>query len=139
MSELDLFCPEPREIIIRGEVLAVLPLVMRQISPFSRAIDPALAAILSGNWLTAAADHSDAMQKAVGIATGKPEAWLSDLYAHEFLALFDLVLEVNLDFFGQRVIPVAARVGQRLVALMMPPAGPTFSPGLSSEDTSLPN
>jgi hypothetical protein len=138
VSDLEIFCPTPREITIRGEVLGVLPLTMKQIPSFSKAIEPAMLVLFGGDWKLAAQDHGDAMQKAISIALGKPLDWVGNLYANEFLALCELVLEVNLDFFGRQVQPVVARLNQQILALIQPDTA-ISSPGLLSAGTDRPN
>lgn len=133
MDDLDLLAdPEPRRVPVRGEVLNVLPLRMRQMSAFSRAVDPCLQAIIAGQWKTALDEHSEALARAVEIALDRPAGWALDLYPDDFLAACEAVLEVNLDFFGRLVLPKATAVGTRLGMLL---AGAKSSPGLSNTDT----
>ena len=129
---LDVFFPEPRIVATRGGDVAVLPLTMAQISGFSREINPALATILAGAWQLAIEEHGDALQRAVSIATRQDLSVIAALYPDDFLRLADVVLEVNLHFFGQWVLPQAAQTSQRLAQMLLRP-GPTSLPGLSDE------
>jgi hypothetical protein len=126
--------PEPRMVAIRGETLAILPLKMRQTAAFSKAVDPCLTAIITGEWQAALEDHSDALARALAVAVGRTEEWALELYPDDFITLADAVLEVNLDFFARLVLPRAADLGMKLGA-MMRPAGVTPSPSLSNVDT----
>ena len=133
MNDLELLTdPEPRRVPIRGEVLDILPLRMKQLSAFSKAVDPCLQAIIAGQWKAALDDNSDALAKAVGIATGRGDVWAMGLYPDEFLVVCEAVLEVNLDFFARLVMPKATGLGTKLGLLL---AGATSSPDLSKADT----
>jgi hypothetical protein len=129
--------PEPRIVAIRGEVIAVLPVRFGKMGPFSKAVDPALTAILAGKWKEALEDHSDALIRAVAIGIGRDEGWVADRFGDDFMRLCDAVLEVNQDFFAQQLMPVAIPLAVKLAALMNM-VGATAQPSLSSADTELP-
>jgi hypothetical protein len=138
MADLAVLFPEPRIVGLRGGEVSVLPLTMGQIPEFSRAINPAMVMILSGAWQAAIEDHGEAMQRAVAVATRQDAAAIAAMYPDDFLRLADAVLEVNLNFFGQWVMPQAAQVGQRLAQMLVRP-GAISSPGSSGEATARAN
>lgn len=102
---LDVYVPEPRVIEAGGKTLQILPLKVRQIPAFARHITPVVGPLLSGEFLEAMAVGGEDLVQAVRVATGEPEAWLADLYPQDFLVIVAAVVEVNADFFAQRVLP----------------------------------
>lgn len=129
---LDTFVTEPRMVAAGGKQVAVAPLRVRQIPPFARAIAPAMSAIAGGHMQDVIIAHGESLVRAVAIATGESEEWLGDLTADEFLALASAVVEVNADFFGQRVAPMLERAAQTMAQALSGvganTAGPTPSP-----------
>lgn len=123
------FVPEIRHPVIGGKHVTVAPLKVRQIPPFMRAVGPASQALFAGDVAAAVALHGEALIEAVAVATGEQAEWLGDLDADEFLRLVGEVVEVNADFFGQRVVPELTRTTNRLTTALagqMPlPSSPT--------------
>lgn len=119
--------PISTAITVRGETLQLSPLTIRQIPKFARAIQPGFAklaiaadALLDGSplgpqeWVDLLADHGDSLIDAAAVATGKPIEWLDTLDPADFLALVTGIVQVNADFFAQRLAPTltaAARNG----------------------------
>ena len=137
MDSLELFVPVPRKITVAGTEFTILPLAMKQIPPFAKAIGPVIDLIANQQYLQAAMDHADAVEEAVAIATGVSKSVLDEMLANEFLVLAGAVFEVNLDFFAHQVLPAWTTTMTRLTAAMAP-AGAQSSPGSPEEGTASP-
>ena len=51
------------------------------------------------------ASHADEVIEAVAVATGKPAEWVGDLMPDDLCFLALKIIEVNADFFAQRLAP----------------------------------
>jgi hypothetical protein len=95
----------------------VSPLKIRELAPVARALEPVapqLQRLVDGE-LTAArilafTVDADLFADAVAEAARVERQWVGDLLCDDFLILARAVIEVNLDFFVQRVVP-AMQVG----------------------------
>lgn len=102
-----------REIQVRPLTIGQIPGVMRALKgvDLSRGLDLADVPALI-------ADHGEGVMLAVSVATGVTLDEVKASPVDEFVALLTAVIEVNADFFVQRVAPVLngalARVGQRI-------------------------
>lgn len=138
MDELDTLIPPPRTV----EGIDVRPLVVRQISPFTKTLKrlppEILAGVESGNVdFMAIAEHCDVFADAVAIATDTKPEQIGALGPDQLVALVGAVLEVNLDFFVRKLAPqIAALIaaGEQLVQRV----GPTPSSASSSTGTVAP-
>ena len=74
-------------------------------------------------------ENSDTVLELVALLVNKPRDWVDDLGVDELVQLFGAIVEVNLDFFTQRVLPLlsglVAGVSGKL--FKTPQAGPTLS------------
>lgn len=138
MDELDTLIPTARTV----EGIEVKPLVVRQISPFTKALKKLPQDVLTGIEtgvvdFTAIAEHCDVFAEAVAIATDAKRERIGDLHPDALVALVGAVLEVNLDFFVRRLAPqlqALTVMGERLVQRV----GLMSSSGSSSTDTGAP-
>lgn len=122
-DDLTTVIPEPIVAKIKGETIEVrqikvgqLPKAMRIAHPFYEQLkslkDEALKAEKEGKPFTYGMDfyklvmeNADPVLEMVALLTGKPREWVDDLEVDELVALFSALVEVNLDFFIQRVLP----------------------------------
>jgi len=108
--------PPTKSVTARGETIKIAPLQVRQIPPFAREIRFALPGFMrlfgaSGvedgsfelAFLDLIADHGEAMQHAVAIAADRDPEWVGAMDLDEFMILARAVVEVNSDFFRQKV------------------------------------
>ncbi len=143
MDDLDVVVPP---LCATAGGIEVRPLVVRQLSPFAKALkklpDDVIAGLSTGSINPLAiAEHCDVFAEAVAIATFTDVKTIGDMLPDRLVNLVGAVLEVNLDFFVRHLAPalndrmgrVTAR-GQRLIAV----AGSMSSSGSSSMDTSDP-
>ncbi len=107
MSDLDILIPQAVELLIGGEALAIKPLKVGQMPAFLRAVSPVMQHLTGPeiDWLLLFGEHGDDLLSAIGIAVGKPRAWVDELAADEAILLAAKVMEVNADFFTRTVIP----------------------------------
>lgn len=134
---LDALIPEPRRVALRGLSVEFLPLKMRQVPGFLRAIAPIMSLVQEERYADAVTENYAAVREAACIAAGVDGAVIDDLYPDDFITLVGAVMEVNLDFFVRRVLPLVQ--GQARVAMITALAGVKHLPGLSGADTASPN
>jgi len=103
MSDLDVIWPAPRE--VHG--VRVLPVKMRQLPAFAKAVTPIWGALMAEAWWEIATEHYDEAVAAILAATdGISAEQLGEFYPDQFFELAKAVFETNLDFFGQRLLPM---------------------------------
>lgn len=117
MEDLNEIQPEPHILTISTEEITVSPLKFGQFGAFARTIKPVIGSInelletdtsdthFAMQIAELLANHSEDVLKAVAIAIDKPESWVSDLDMAQAIELVQAVIEVNMDFFGQRLVP----------------------------------
>ncbi|MBL0422581.1 hypothetical protein JI739_19710 [Ramlibacter sp. AW1] len=107
MSDLETLIPQGVELTLGGEALSIKPLKVGQMPAFLRAVSPAMAHLTRGeiDWLLLFGDHGEDLLTAIGIAAGRPRAWVDELAADEAILLAAKVIEVNADFFTRTVLP----------------------------------
>lgn len=130
---LDTYIPQPRILEIGGKSLALLPLRVRQLGPFSRAVEPVAGLLMAGDMLDAVRGGAEHIAAAVAIATDQDPAWVGDLYPDDLLRLVAAVMEINADFFTRAVTPLLLEI-----AAGMPNATPGATPSRSLPPTDTP-
>ncbi|MET2548010.1 hypothetical protein [Ralstonia pseudosolanacearum] len=107
MDDLDKLIPQPAELTVGGETLAIQPLKVGRLPDFLRAISQTLQQLQAPqiDWLALFIEHGDDLLQAVAVAVGKPRTWVDDLAADEAILLAAKVVEVNADFFTRTVLP----------------------------------
>lgn len=148
-NDLDIFAPVAFIVSAGGRELAILPLKLKQIGPFAKAVTLVAPYLLADQMLLAVQHQYENLRDAVAIGTGTEPAWLDELYPDAFIALAAAVVEVNADFFARRVLP-AIRTASEAVTRAIgaakaategrtePPTGQQLSPGSDSVDTGSP-
>ncbi|CAG2089260.1 hypothetical protein XCY_001877 [Xanthomonas arboricola pv. juglandis] len=152
-DDIDVITPPSRLIIFRGEQLEVTPLTLAQIGPFMKATRPILGrVILAASLVSAGAtievaallmdvleQDAAAFAKGGAIVAGKPEAWVAGASLADAAALVEAVVELNEDFFGQRLPSLMRAAGKAIEAVGMKqaqPDGPISSTSSSPADIS---
>lgn len=133
MSDLETFYPEPR--VVHG--VTILPVRMRQLPGFARAIQPIWALLMAEAWWQIATDHYDEAVAAVLAATeGSTAEALGALYPDQFFEVSKAVFEVNLDFFGRRLLPMVrealAAAGRNGALSLRPSSGEGLASPISA-------
>ncbi|MEO1752014.1 DUF6631 family protein [Thiofaba sp. EF100] len=98
-----------KTVTIDGRAITVAPIKIRQLPAFVRAVEPIAKALAQGDVLAALAQHAEALIEAVCIGAGIERAWLEEREADVLVALAAEVIEVNADFFVQRILPTIER------------------------------
>lgn len=152
-DDIDVITPPSRVITFRGEQLEVTPLTLAQIGPFIKATRPIIGRVIVAASLVSAGatievaalmmdvleQDADAFAKGGAIVAGKPEAWIADASLADAAALVEAVVELNEDFFGQRLPSLTRAAGKAIEAVGMTqvqPDGQTSSTSSSPEATS---
>ncbi|MDP2786256.1 MAG: hypothetical protein Q8O38_16935 [Sulfurimicrobium sp.] len=126
MTELETLFPQPIEIIVAGKSLSILPIKVGKLPAFIRAVAPFFAVFKQGgevDFIVLLADHGDSVLDACAIGSGTDRAFIDDLDPAQLVNIAQLVVEVNMDFFTRRLVPVitaAARVAARTGASSSP-------------------
>lgn len=130
----DVITPPERGVSIAEHTFTLRPLTIGQIPPLMRALKQISGGLESGSLpfdignLDAAqtvalfADHGEAMIDIVTIASGQPLEVIAAGTIDEFIDLFAQIIEVNHDFFVQRVLPQFLATLQRVRAKAATPA-----------------
>lgn len=133
-DDLEALAPIPKRVTIAGRGIELLPLRIRQLPAFSRAVSKVGPLLAEGRLMEALAADGEGVIEAIAIAADVDREWLDGLYPDDFLDLAAAVVEVNLDFFGQRLRPALEAAQERLAKAMIS-AGERSSPGSADGGT----
>lgn len=106
----DVFNPPKVSATILGQPVEIGPITMGKIQAFTAAVRPIADEIMqvvggAGNLISVIESHADQLIQAVSIATGAEREKIEAMLPDEFLALATAVLQVNADFFVNRLLP----------------------------------
>lgn len=122
-DELEVLEPTGSSVAYRDETIDVRPLTIGQIPKLVRMARPVIDEILKlenleglqdddGEFVTILFDliekHGEAMYEAAALCIEKPVAWVAGGNVAEFVDLARKVIEVNRDFFVQKLGPLLA-------------------------------
>jgi hypothetical protein len=117
-NDLDVLDPSGRNVTVAGRTVSIVPLTVAQFPRFARAIRyiPQVSLVDdSTDWLGLLAEHGDNLIEAAAVATEMESKDLGALPADEFVELCSAILEVNIDFFVQRLAPAIERASVAIV------------------------
>ncbi|WP_444452040.1 hypothetical protein ACTTAI_13360 [Rhodobacter capsulatus] len=137
-EDLEALFPLARETMIAGVSVALGPLKVRQFGAFTKVAEPFAGHVISGDYLAAVVQHPDAVIAALEIATGQPAAVFDDMLPDEIMSVLAEVMEINLRFFGQRLLPMRDQLRERMRAIAEASTGQPPSPVSSAGDTTSP-
>lgn len=136
MSGADILFPTPVVVGLGGRKVEVLPLRIENLVRFSRAIRPALPKLMTGQLQLAAEDHFEDLRAALAIATDATPEEISNAWGDEFVDLLGAVMQVNLDFFVNRLAPALQRLVPVVIAMRPnPTSGSSSRPSSTDGDT----
>lgn len=124
VSEIEQLVVDTPAIEVRagGEIIRVSPIKVKELTLFMRAVQPMLDMIneMDRDNLIAMllVQHTDSLIKSVSIGIRKREDFVNDLDIDELIDLATAVIEVNTDFFIQRVLPKVTQGIERLGSRM---------------------
>ena len=135
-DDLNVVVPEPIVVVVGGENIEVKQIKVGQMTKIMRIAFPfydKLKAIkddakknpqkdIGIDLFALVVEHGDAVIDLMAVLTNKDRKWVEDLDLDVLVALFTAVVEVNLDFFIQRVLPLLSK----LVADLNAPARETL-------------
>lgn len=118
-DDLQVVLPEDVRVVIRGQEIVIRRIKVRQLTQVMQAVVPFYdklkaiklrqnkddVSIIRMDLFGLLADHGPDIFKVMAILSDRPIEYIEDLDLDEAVALFVAVLEVNLDFFTQKVLP----------------------------------
>ncbi len=110
----------------------IQPIKVRDLPRFLKAIEPIAADLASGDIAGALMRHADAVIEATAIGAGCDRAWLEDQTPDVLVELSAKVIEVNADFFVQKVLPAMQAAAGTLARIAS--GGTSGSPGSAAPD-----
>lgn len=117
------------EVHAGGENIYVSPIKVKELSLFIKAVTPMLDTINQADRDDLVTEllihHTDSLIKAVSIGVRKSEDFVNELDIDELIDLATAVIEVNTDFFIQRVLPKVTQGIERLGSKMNNLGGPS--------------
>ncbi|MEW5972340.1 MAG: hypothetical protein AB1713_01115 [Pseudomonadota bacterium] len=111
-----------KTLTIDGREITIAPIRIKHLAAFMRAVEPIAKALAEGDILTALSHHTDALIEAVCIGAGIERAWLEEREADVLVELAAEVMEVNADFFIQRILPKIEAASGAISSLSLPVA-----------------
>lgn len=140
MSDLDVLAPAGAQVEFGGERLDIQPLTVGQLPRMVRLVRPFLPALgrieemvdaeggdakLLGELLGIIDEHGDLVIDALAVACRVKSDFIAGGQLDDFVRLAKVVIEVNRDFFAQRLAPL---LGRGVEAPRTSGAGPTSPP-----------
>jgi hypothetical protein len=127
---LDVLEPSGSSVTYRGELIDVKPLTIGQLPKLVRTARPVINAVLALQTLPddadgdgfvdllvgLVADHGEAIYQAAAICIGKTPEWVAGGDLDEFVVLAKALVEVNRDFFVQKLGPLLGSQGGSLLS-----------------------
>lgn len=115
MSGLETMIPQPVVVSAGGREIAVTPIRVRELPAFMRAVEPIIGMIAAGGDMAALLAHNaDAVIEATAIGARVERGFVDELELDELLGMAAAVLEVNADFFVQRLLPAFTAASERM-------------------------
>lgn len=113
--------------------ITIEPVRVRDLPRFLRAVEPIARDAAQGDIAGALMRHADALIEATAIGAAVDRAWLEQQTPEVLLDLASRVLEVNADFFLQRVLPAINAASDRIARIAS--GGTSGPPGSSAADS----
>ena len=135
-SDLTKIIPETNLVAAGGKNIEIKTMKVKQLSATIKAIQPFAAAFKAQRDSFDAAEivmsHTDSVVDLVVILTGETKEFVEELGIDELVILFTKLVEVNLDFFIQKVLPLLSGAMGRLSAGLPNATSPTKTSGQNS-------
>lgn len=115
------------DVTVAERSFTIEPVRVKNLPQFLAALEPVAREVAAGDVLSAVAKHTSGMIEATAIGSGADRAWLGEQDAEVLVTLAAAVVQVNADFFVQRVMPrleeAARYLTDRIVAATAPSGG----------------
>lgn len=93
------------EVTVAERTFTIEPVRVKNLPQFLAALDPVVREVAAGDVIGAVTKHTAGMIEATAIGAGADRAWLGEQDAEVLVTLAAAVVQVNADFFVQRVMP----------------------------------
>jgi hypothetical protein len=122
IEELEQVCPEARKVVLRCGEKSIMPLKVRQLAPFARALrdipEDVITGLISGRFdALEMAECTPQLVDALHAATGVPADELLDYELDDLIGLAIATIEVNADFFLRRLAPMLNEATSQISAM----------------------
>ena len=130
-DDLQKIIPEPILVIVDDETVEIKQIRVGQISQAMRIAHPFYMKLKESkdgfkktgseeayafDIYSLVMENADAILSMIALLCDKDEDWVNRLSLENLIALFSAIVEVNLDFFTQRVIPLLSELAMGVVA-----------------------
>ncbi|SFM67288.1 DUF6631 family protein [Nitrosomonas communis] len=117
-NELAVLTPTGVEVTAGGEAIVITPIKVKELNAFLAAIQPVLGDLIKKeiDVMALVLKSPEAVIKATAIGCRKSVDWINELGIDELAKLALAMIEVNTDFFVQKVLPAVQTGMQNLTA-----------------------
>ncbi len=112
------------DVQVAGRSFTIEPVRVKALPRFLAALEPVARDVAAGDVISALAKHSDGMIEATAIGAGADREWLGEQDAETLVTLASAVVQVNADFFVNRVMPHIEEAARFIADRIAPPARP---------------
>ena len=107
------FFAEPTTITLRDKTVSVSPLAVKNLSKAAKLATPIIGIFgQTGFSPITVLENADTVIALTALASGESEDWVGELNGAELLALLQIVITVNSDFFIQTITPTLTELMQ---------------------------
>jgi hypothetical protein len=132
MSDLSVLIPDPVVVMVKDESITVRQMKMKQLPKIMKVVAPYYGKLKESqekakkdkgelDLLGIVMEYFDPVADTVAILVEKDREWVDDLDIDEMVRLLEVVIEVNVDFFIQKVLPSLSRLVKELGGVMKVP------------------
>lgn len=118
LNSLDAVIPSSGKLTIGGKELVIRQLKVGAVPTVLRAVQPIAGLLMNTETKVDFTQmfmlHSDECLNLLSILCGEDRDWVDNLEIDEAITLFNALLEVNLDFFVRRVLPLLSGALEKL-------------------------
>ncbi len=112
------------EVTVADRNFTIEPVRVKNLPQFLAALDPVVREVAAGDVIGAVTKHTAGMIEATAIGSGADRAWLGEQDAEVLVTLAAAVVQVNADFFVNRVMPHIEEAARFIADRIAPPARP---------------
>ena len=108
LAALERMIPAVRHMQIGGQQIEIRPFKIGALPAVLRTVAPIMHLLTQSDKLDMATlflMHADDCLELMAVLANQPRAWVNELESDQALALFTALLEVNIDFFIQNILP----------------------------------
>lgn len=123
-AELNALLPDSLKLKIAGETVVLKPLQVKNLKKVLEIMKPMASYFPSIgatpekepiDFMGLVINHTDTVVQLIALFVDKSEEWVGDLNIAELIDILSAIVEMNLDFFTQRVLPSVSQAMGRLV------------------------